>query len=259
MASPKITIDLTGADAQQGSVLLGDLANFCDQLATCLKRIEDKFSSGTRLKYRITDMRHGSAYLEIQPIAPKRGADFGPAVVQLFSETIAKLESGKQADPRLDVQDLIAFRKMAEPLNGKLKDVRINGTSVTTSFIAHIDRLLAEPISSQGSVTGMLDRINVHNKNEFTLFATIARVPVACTFPDELFVKVREGIKRNVTVYGKVTPRRDSASPERVQVAEIEIHPDDNDLPKLSDLRGSLRGGTEGKSVTEFVRALRDE
>src|ERR1700733_9724595 len=109
-----------------------------------------------------------------------------------------------------------------------------------------------------GAVKGRLERLNLHDRNEFTLYPPISGFSVTCEFPEELFETVQHAIRRNVTVYGKLTFKQQGPYPERVVVQTLEIHPDDSELPTLHSLRGVLRDATNGPNVADMDRANRN-
>ena len=136
----------------------------------------------------------------------------------------------------------------------------IDGVRITTQYVANIDRILEGKTVSTGSVSGCLERLNVHNADEFSLFPAISDDEIVCVFPEKLWETVQKAIKRMVTVYGKMTYLHDTAFPARVRVESIDIHPNDDELPTLKDLRGLFgMDSTDGMTAAEFVRAIRDE
>jgi hypothetical protein len=71
--------------------------------------------------------------------------------------------------------------------------------------------------------------------------------------------QVREAIKRNVTVWGKLDFEPENPFPHRVAVTRMELHPPDSELPTLAELKGMAPGCAGGLTSVDFVRALRDE
>ncbi len=258
---PMLTITLVGADDDHGNVQLADFREFCDSLTRCLRRVETKFPDGikTRLRYRIVGLSHGSASLSVEPIPPKRGKDFGPDVIALFSKTVRNLQSGKSIDARLANDDLEAFRTLAKPIHRAVKEIRIADVKLTARFVANIDDLVGSLIPSEGSVKGILEKLNLHNRSEFFIYPPIPGYSVKCIFPEDLFETVTKAIRRNVTVYGTLHFRPERPFPDSATVKSIETHPADDRLPKLTDLRGTWKGCIGGLSPVDFIEANRDE
>jgi hypothetical protein len=196
--------------------------------------------------------------MTLEAIRPRKGPDRRVEVVEFFKKTVAELQVGTSVDSRLTPDDLRDFRGLFAHLR-KTKEVWIGQSQVTSQYVANIDKILGNSVRSEGAVSGLLERLNVHNRNEFALFPPVLGAQVVCSFPDEMFEQVRSGIKRNVTVSGTLFYHPDKPFPERVHVRELEIHPPDDELPKLGELRGLFAGSTNGVTAVEFVRALRDE
>lgn len=176
-----------------------------------------------------------------------------------FRDTVEALNRGK-VDPRMHPDSLEVFRSLADPLKKHAARVVIGRTTLTDTYTETISRVLDDVTSYEGSVTGLLERINVHNqKNEFVIYPPIANRQIPCIFHDNLLPDVRRAIKRNVTVFGTVFYRPGGLLPSRVHVRNIEIHPSDDELPDLHAVRALGDWDTGGLSAVEFVRALRDE
>jgi hypothetical protein len=260
VADPTISARLVGADEDGGHVQFADFLRFCNAMDDCLKRAESIITNGqvARIHYRIVSLKDGSASIELAAIRPKKGMDYRSAVRSLFLDTITALQAGGAIDPRLTPDTLELFKVLYKAPQ-KIKEIWIGGNKITSRYLANIDELLKPSFKSEGSVTGILERVNVHNdKNEFVLYPPVSS-PVSCIFPEDLFEQVRAAIKRNVTVFGELWYPPGKPYPVKVQVKGLEVHPPDDKLPTLRELRGVFRGCLEGKTATEFVRAIRDD
>ena len=165
-------------------------------------------------------------------------------------------------DARLGYHDLEQFKRLIAPLGGPhaASAVRIGDTDLTPLFRTHVNHLLSRMTRSEGTLTGRIERLNVHGQRTFRLYRPGRGTAVVCTFPNTLFEQVREGLRRSVTVSGTIIYAPDGGLPERVEVRELQVHPAANTLPKLTDLRGTLGpDATGGESVVEFVHALRED
>src|SRR5205814_3328411 len=103
------------------------------------------------------------------------------------------LESGDRLDKRMTGSDVLSFKKLAEPIGRRLTGVRLNQTKITERLATSVDRIIGTATHSEGTVRGIVEKLNLHNRDEFTLFPVIGQ-PVVCTFPDELFGQVKEAI-----------------------------------------------------------------
>jgi hypothetical protein len=257
MKAKTLSVKLNGAEDDGGDVVLGDLKDFVSALTTCLKRVERKFEDGPRLDYRVVGLSRGSACLKVVPVTQGQDTTHGPLVIGLFVKTVRDLETGSRIDPRMTSSDLLEFKKLVAPVKNKARGVVVNRLPLTDKFESNITRLLESASISEGSAKGTVERVNVHNKHEFVLFPIIGE-PIACQFPESLFEKVRGSLKKTATVYGKMYRYFGNVFPERAKVTDIDIHPSDDDLPRLSDLHGAMAGSFGDEGSVEFLRKLRD-
>ena len=216
-----------------------------------------------KIEYRIVDLKCESAMVKVEAIRhdrgiPSRKSDPRKEVVAFFRQTISDLQKGK-VNPRIPPADLDTFRELSEPLKRNAKRVVIGRTSLTSQFDRTIRKVLDESISSEGSVTGILARINVRDRNEFIVYPSLEGGQVTCNFPEAMLDKVGQAVKRNVTVSGTRVYRLGSALPSRVHVKALDIHPLDSELPSLSEVRALGKWGTGNLTAVEFVRSLRNE
>lgn len=256
----EVDIRLRGSPDDNGDIRLEDFTGFCARLTSCLKRSEQIVSQRMKaqLRYRITNLKNESVGLSVEPIRPRQGIDLRSQVVHFFRDTIAALQRGSEIDQRIGYDDLQAFRELASPLARNMR-VDLAGTEITTQYIANIDKLLAGAVQSLGSVSGKLERINVHDKNEFALYPPTGDCTVVCTFADSLWPAVEHALKKHVTVTGLLTFDRDKPFPTKVTVESVEINPDNDELPTLHDVRALGKWDTQGLSAVEYLRIMRNE
>lgn len=255
-----ISVRLVGAAEDGGFVDFGDFRHLFNNLAECLQRAESVVTGGERNKihFRVAQLHAGSGAITLEAVPPRHGPDFREAVVELFKDTVNRLQHGTQTDPRLSPQDLKSFRDLMASPRGT-KEVWLDGTKMINRHPANIDEILEGSLPSEGSVKGFLEKINVHNRNECVLFTPLQNDPIFCTFPEELFASVRDALRRNVAVTGTLFYHPDKVFPVRVHAKSIVVMPPDDSLPKLKDLKGLFKDNPNGMSAVDFVRSIRDE
>lgn len=248
---------LVGADNADGAVFLTDFRHFCDGLEACLKRAE-KLATGRsgRVAYRIADLAMGSAQITLQAVKRGKGRDARLPALRLFRKTVTAIQGGKRLDPRVGPDDVALFKKLASPLSGQSKALFIDEMEITPQYTSNADKILHSAMVQEGSVAGLLEKVNVHERCEFVLYPPIPGYAITCDFPETMLPDVRKAIKRNVTVRGSMHYYADHPFPKLVHVKSLEIHPCDDDLPSLAALRGIAPGSTGGLSAVDFVRSL---
>lgn len=255
-----LQLKLVGQAEDSGLVYFSDFREFCDAVALCLRRTEAIVSSRKgRIRYRIVGLEVASASVTLEAVKPKQGRDNRKQVIGLFQRTVTAIQRGRKVDPRMSSSDLGLFKKLVAPLSKTASELWVGEQLLTGDYLANIDKLLNNLMPSHGAVRGRLEKLNVHNKLEFVLFPPIAGHAITCSFPESLVDDIRQAIKRSVTVRGTLFFQSDKAYPDRVKVDTIEIHPYDDNLPRLVDLRGMAPGCTGGLTAVEFTQALRNE
>jgi hypothetical protein len=252
MADDQLQIRLQGED--DGPVDFADFRTVCDGLSECLFALQRATSpDAKRPKLQITDLAAGSAAVSLR--APtSAGAD----AISRFLETVSALQRGKPLATWVDTDSLRKLRKLADVLNRHTKGLWVQGVQITSQFTANIDAVIGTESVSEGSATGTLDTVNVHNRNEFALYPRIGP-KIKCTFRDEMLDEVKAGIKCTVTINGRLAFAGKSAFPHRAIVRAMRRHERPERLPPLSALRGAAPDLTGGLGITEFLRGLRDD
>lgn len=259
----KLTFTLIGSERDKGFVRLADLAEFLDRLLDCLRETERCIlGKKPSLAYIIQDMHVGSPASGTVSAPPSRkGPDVRRTVFGCTRATVASLQHGSdKLDPRYDHDAKLTFRKLGEFINASderaRKQLILNQTVVTSQLIASIDKALEIQESSYGTVTGRLEKIDVHGRNQFAIFPTMGGPQVTCSFDDELLEQVQASLKKHVTVSGNMYYVADRLEPLRVEADDIDIHPPAEELPKLTKMAGRL-SHISGDSVT-LARKIRD-
>jgi len=259
MAANELTIKLAGLPQVKGRVDIEDFAFFCQAVAKCLKRAERIVTGAdARIHYLISDLECASARLKMQAVRPTKGRpDDRRQVLAFFNTAVKSIQKGNP-DSRLGPKDIEAFTELAVPVRRGLK-ASIGSTRITDSFVSTVDAITASEAIADGSVTGILDKLDLHNKTEIVIFPAAGAAQVVCEFAEELLAQIKDGLKRTVTVRGTLHYRPGKPFPYRVDAKSMHIHPRDIDLPTLHDVRAFGEWDTGGLSAIEFVRTIRNE
>jgi hypothetical protein len=130
--------------------------------------------------------------------------------------------------------------------------------AVVPSIARHVDELTAEVDESEGSIVGNLDSVSVHNGNQFRVWGDVDRKVVTCRFPEFLLPLAKEFLKKRVLVFGTIRRNR-LGEVGSISVAGIEDYPADEQLPTIEEMSGSVPNITEGLSLREYMKLLRDD
>jgi hypothetical protein len=153
-------------------------------------------------------------------------------IARPITEPIRRLERAyhqatRQSKPKsIDATGLNVLLDAAKQLKS---DVAIIETSneelrIDRSLIEQINLRLGKSHYSRGTVTGILETLNVHNKPwSFTVYPKIGPAKIRCHFDEELFGSVQRGIRQVVKVHGLKEFVANHPYPVRMEAERIDI------------------------------------
>jgi len=109
-----------------------------------------------------------------------------------------------------------------------------------------------------GSVSGTLESLTVHAKREASLYNEFDKRRVVVSFAEVDYPRVHAALRKRVEVYG-VLQEDIAGRPLRIRLQDMEVLPQDDDLPTLSSLVGSMPALTGGLSPDEYLERNRRE
>lgn len=248
----RIIVELEGLATDHGDVRLGALIDKLDSIKRALSYAEKHAAvHGQRMAvyYRLVDLHHSLPTMAFEPVW------FGPpdqdrtnALIYEFRERLRQIDIARVPE-EVPADELEAYRQIA-PDPEKLR--RVNFTfdaptilkeveryEVTEDFSNVVEGLLGPEEVAWGTMTGMLEALNLHERNIFYLYPAIGPRSVKCTFDRELRPVVRDAVEHYVEVAGKIHYRKRYQFPQTITgVYRITTLDTDPHRPKLSDLRG---------------------
>jgi hypothetical protein len=264
----RIIIHITGLDEDSGDI---NLSGFIKQLELfktavdethAIARDESKFVS-----IKVVELHKNSPGQVVVDVEKKVGGIVVPAseTVENFFNGLNLISNGiSPADFRYSTLD--AFRKLIslqeKKVIKKLEFSRNGEPRIDVSNMAkNVESILGPEVFEVGSMTGMLDALNFHQQNIFYVYPTYFFPRIKCIVTKELVPLVVQAVKKYVTVYGKLHfhTKFHEDFPEKIDVEEIYVHPDESSLPSLADLQSTIKFDTGGLDSVDFVRKIRDE
>jgi hypothetical protein len=109
-----------------------------------------------------------------------------------------------------------------------------------------------------GSVSGTLESLTVHAKREASLYNDFDKRRVVVSFAEVDYPRVHAALRKRVEVHG-VLQEDIAGRPLRIRLQDMEVLPQDDDLPTLSSLVGSMPDLTAGLSPDEHLERNRGE
>jgi hypothetical protein len=261
-----ITLQLVGLESEEGHFRLNAFMQQLQQLSAVLKEADLLVSHEDKptAYYRIVTLKHSSpGEIGILPIPYSKEKNYGDAIRTTIAKELTSLKEHGSVSEGVGGSFLEALREMITPIGKYFKEATLisNGyrISLDKPLVANINLLLSKEISCHGSMQGYLEVINLHNKNEFRIYPIVGPKVLICFFPKEQRENAKMGLEKNVLVTGEMFYRMNEPFPYKIDVKDIEIYPDEDELPHLIDLKGMAPDATGEMASEDFVRKLRAE
>jgi hypothetical protein len=265
MPTRRLKIRLKGAVNDQEHVRLNELIGQLQTIYVALNRTDHIISKKEHpsVVYRVVDLSHSSPAtitLEATPIDPQ--IDYSDLIVDKFISGLQTITQRSEPPADFDRETLEAYKGITSMLRRHMTEIEISADGVElpiTRDLEHkIDHIIGPDILSEGSMTGDLETVNVHNKNTFYIYPVIGPKKVLCNFSPDMFDKVKIALKQYVTVTGVLRYKAREPYPYAIDVKELEMSPPEEQLPTIWDLRGIAPAATGGLDSVAFIRTLRD-
>ena len=219
--------------------------------------------SGT-LDWVISDLKTGSAYLEIESRVVRGNEDFAQQVAQHFTDGLIQITEGSNAASPPLFSTAINRRLMRIVRN--LEATGSQGLIVSSPDIEREASLTrkAEPILRElisvrykdiGAVEGRLEAVSLRPRR-FDIHDSISRRVVKCDLPTELEKVVRDNLGETVEVFGLISFNA-QAEPLSIDVESLRALGSPEVLPTIEDVLGIAPDFTGDLSTEEFIRVVR--
>ena len=264
MTSNKIRIELKGSKVDREFLRLSELVDALLEVNKALSRIDYLISrpKSRSLYFRVTDLRCGSpAIIETEAVPLEPTVDHSIEVVKEFFVDLNNIKVGK-SPKEFDVDLLEHYKKMTTVFKKNVTGMTFISEDMQIKFKEDLEpkitEILGEAEIVQGSVSGILERINIHaGVNTFRIYPVAGAKKIDCHFPDSLLQKATGAVNRYINVQGKIKYIGKADFPDAVEVEDIEIYPEESELPTFSQLRGIAPNATGSLSSEEFVKRIR--
>ncbi len=264
----RVSLSLRGLDKDNGDVRFNDFIQQLDILKKALTETQKLFSDKPFAYFKVVELRHSSpAYIVVEAVPKKIENELKTqAVIDKFFNSLKDIEREKYPEG-FRYETFRAYKDITSLKEKKrLTEITIsrNGDSLSNleSLSQKIEQIMGSDEYEIGSYTGMLEAINIHsNQNVFYLYSTSRLPKLKCIFPQRLREEAIGAVGKYVTVIGekKYKPNIKSSIPYEMRVRKIEIHPEEDELPTLSDLKGIAPNATGDQQSEDYVRRIRDE
>ncbi len=263
----RITIQLFGDAADKGDVRLSDFIEQLKNVKRALRETELSISKGLepQLDYRIVDLHHSTSTVTMEPvpIAVPPPPELAPQVISHFAGELRLIKKEKRLLSEPELPRLVAYQDLGATGNSHVQKMKISvGRTLVTidkAFKRNLHEIVGPDEYAEGSIAGMLEALNFHNTNKFTLYPPIGPRRVTGTFGTHLRPEIKQAIGTFVTVFGKLRYKAWSPYPHGVVAEMLDIHEPNSELPTLTEMRGSFSGAMGTMNSAQFVDHLRHE
>jgi hypothetical protein len=97
-----------------------------------------------------------------------------------------------------------------------------------------------------------LESLNVHGRREASVWNELDQRRVVISFPEAFYGRVHLALRQRVEAFD-VLVEDDDGRPLRLRLQDLEVLANDDDLPSLSSLVGSMPDITGGVSLEEYL------
>lgn len=259
-----IRIDLEGVEPESGYIRVSDFTKTVQRVVNMVTR-RDRLAARDRkpsFYLRVVGLGMSSpAYVMLEEVLLDPKVDRREIVTKGYMSELASIETEELTG--VDYEFLRKAAELSKPIGESMKSVKVssNGNTffVDTGFRDQVARKLAPEEVADGFIRGMLEYINIHGDEPvFNVYPDIGPSKVVCYFRTDVLPKARDGIGRFVEVRGTMKYKAAAAFPHEITVQDIDILPEDDELPGFAELRGAFPGLTRGKTSEEYIRAIRD-
>jgi hypothetical protein len=263
----RITIQLVGSLSDKEDVRLSDLIEQLRVVKKALLENERVLTEHPILDYKVVDLRHNSpATIVLEPVGSDGIQPANTYISQVLTDFSNELRAIKRDGKLLrepEINRLEAYQQLGHQKDSLITKLRIvidrKAVTIDENFNGKIEDILGPDELIEGSISGMLEAVNFHRTNKFTLWPMLGPRKIAGTFAPDLRPKVKDAIGRFVTVPGQLRYKAWSPFPHGVVAEDIDPHLLDSELPTLSELKGAFPELTGGLTSVEFVERIRNE
>lgn len=262
--SNRITVEIHPSD-DETKVRLSDFLAKLGALKDALAQTERLlYGDDAQVELRVVELGQKSPpYVTIEAWAAGEFHGRERPLLDAFLRNLDALELGEESvRTAMDLPALTAYRNLAPAKGGRVAELRISGGGVVRridrTFAGRVTQVVGPDELAEGSVLGALEMINFHRVPRFAIFQTIRGRKVTCNFTPELKEQVIAALERYVKVTGTLHFKKWDPRPHEIDVKVIEVFPDENTLPEITDLAGINPDIIGDMASEEFLAAARN-
>ena len=215
------------------------------------------------LRWVISELHSESpATARLRAVPSSEDQDFSYDVIRSYLDGLEQLSTGNALPKDFPEDALESAKRLSRDMVKEniviLFRHQERTVEVSERIATNVDERLSQTYFATGSVEGTLEMVTVHDRSYFRVYDTVHGMGVPCYFNSDLLEHVRQGIGHRVSVQGDIQSDRNGKI-RSLSVNTIRLLPDEGQLPTPSQMRGLVKGISEGRPAEEYLRDLRDE
>ena len=193
------------------------------------------------------EVYEGSAGLGVRPVAGVYSFDEVYRISSSVVEGLKQIASGVKppmfSDKAVERSRILStlVNRNKQPLTVRVWSGRENVVPLSKEVARKAENLLAPAYQDEGSVEGVLERADGHDRREFVIFDSVTDRGIKCYVDDSLLHDAGRFWFKRVEVLGTVRYRKDG-QPVSVHAKNIIPFPEADEIPSLEEMRELLKG-----------------
>jgi len=193
------------------------------------------------------DIYEGSAGLGVRPVSGAYSFDEVQRITSTVIDGLRNIANGIRppsfTDAAVNHSKALAnlVNRLQEPMTVRVWRGRDDIVPLSKEVAQKAEHLLAPAYEDEGSVDGVLEKANGHDRREFVIFDTLTNRGITCSVDEELLHHAVRFFFKRVEVLGKVRYRNDG-QPISVRATNIIPFPEPDQIPTLEEMRDLLKG-----------------
>lgn len=266
MAENRMRVQIRGSKVDDELVRLHEFVSELDAINGVLNGIDQAISESksSTLYFRITNLGLRSPpFVEIEAVPKEPSIDQSRIVIGRFFRGLRDIKS-KKAPSEFDLQVIESYGEIGKTFKHNVARIVFtsdnNCVELTGGLKEATDKILGEEETEYGSVSGVLEYVNIHGTaSNFFIYPITGANRINCDFPKELRKEAIGALSRRINVEGTLKYKKKALFPYGVKVEKLEVYPEENKLPTLFDLHGIAPRATGILSSEEFIAKIRHE
>lgn len=242
----EITSDLT-LEIDEEVISIADFGKAFDNFSALVKEV----SKGTVPKKNAgawsVKVYPGSAAIGLSRLDTEFSLEEANAIRLSILDGLKKLAKGIRpiqfTDKAIEHSKQLAslFKARAVQPTVRIWSKKEESFAVTREMATHAGEMLNAAYEEDGTVDGILEKLDAHGKLQFVIYDVIDERSVKCEVDEQQLAEAWGSFRKRVEVVGKVRYRKDGM-PVSIKASRIIPFPEPSQVPNLQQMRNLLAG-----------------